>query len=99
GIFTDSDLARLIEARRDAALDRSIAEVMTRNPRTIPLGARVMEAVEILQRHKISELPVVDGAGRPIGLIDITDLIGFAPAEEVSGEAEAEEPAWMRQSA
>ena len=81
GIFTDSDLARLIEARRDAALDRPIAEVMTARPFTVPVGTRVLEAVEILRRHKISELPVVDGDGRPVGLLDITDLIGVIPAE------------------
>jgi arabinose-5-phosphate isomerase len=78
GLFTDSDLARLIEARRDDALDRPIREVMTPQPLTVPLGRRVLEAVEVLRRHKISELPVVDGDGRPVGLLDITDLLGFA---------------------
>jgi arabinose-5-phosphate isomerase len=81
GLFTDSDLARLFEQRRDGALDRPIAEVMTCGPITVPLGTRVLDAVEILRRHKISELPVVDGAGRPAGLLDITDLIGLVPAE------------------
>src|SRR4051794_37422051 len=38
GLFTDSDLARLIEDRREAALDRPIAEVMTARPRTVPVG-------------------------------------------------------------
>jgi len=82
GIFTDSDLARLIEARRDAALDRPIAEVMTAQPYTVPVGTRVLEAVEIMRQHKISELPVVESDGRPVGLLDITDLIGLVPAEE-----------------
>jgi arabinose-5-phosphate isomerase len=77
GLFTDSDLARLIEARRDEALDRPIAEVMTRDPITVRAGTRVAEALETLQRHKISELPIVDDAGRPVGLLDITDLIGW----------------------
>lgn len=81
GIFTDSDLARLIEARRDAALDRPIREVMTADPITVPLGVRVGDAVELLRRHKISELPVVDGNGRPAGLLDITDLIDADAAE------------------
>ena len=76
GLFTDSDLARLIEDRRDAALDRPIREVMTATPLTVPLGIRVADAVEVLRRHKISELPVVDADGKPIGLLDITDLIG-----------------------
>jgi arabinose-5-phosphate isomerase len=83
GLFTDSDLARLFEQRRDAALDRPIREVMTAGPITVTAGARVAEAVEVLRRHKISELPVVDSHGRPLGLIDITDAIGFLPAEEV----------------
>ncbi len=85
GLFTDSDLARLIEDRRDEALDRPVREVMTADPLTVPAGARVAEAVEVLRRHKISELPVIDGAGRPVGLLDITDLIGWISAEEARG--------------
>ena len=87
GLFTDSDLARLIEQRRDAALDRPIAEVMTAEPITVAPGTRVLEAVEILRRHKISELPVVDAQGQPLGLLDITDVIGFLPAEEAEAVA------------
>lgn len=82
GLFTDSDLARLFEERRDQALDRPIAEVMTRDPLTIPVGARLLEALKVLSAHKISELPVVDGDRRPVGIIDITDMIGLMPAEE-----------------
>jgi arabinose-5-phosphate isomerase len=82
GLFTDSDLARLFEQRRDDALDRPIAEVMTRDPLTVRLGTRVGDAVEVLRRHKISELPVVDADNRPVGLLDVTDLIGDFPAEE-----------------
>jgi arabinose-5-phosphate isomerase len=88
GLFTDSDLARLFEERRDAALDRPIAEVMTRNPITIAVGSRVADAVDILRRRKISELPVVDGNGRPAGLIDITDLISLLPAEEAQATSQ-----------
>ncbi len=82
GIFTDSDLARLFENRRDAALDRPISEVMTPDPVTVLLGTRVADAVEIMRQRKISELPVVDQDGAPAGLIDITDLIGLVPKEE-----------------
>ena len=89
GIFTDSDLARLFEHRRDGALDRPIAEVMTPAPLTIPLGTRVADAVELMKRRKISELPVIDGAGRPIGMVDITDVIGLISREEAEQIAEA----------
>lgn len=82
GLFTDSDLARLFEKRRDDALDRPIAEVMTPQPITVGLGTRLIDAVEMIQRRKISELPVVDHVGRPMGMLDITDLIGLIPKEE-----------------
>jgi len=39
----------------------------------------VADAVEALQARKLSELPVVNELGQPIGLIDVTDLIGLAP--------------------
>jgi arabinose-5-phosphate isomerase len=81
GIFTDSDLARLFERRRDADLDRPIGEVMTAEPVQITVGATIAEAVEALKSRKISELPVVDRGGRLVGLIDLTDLIGLVPAE------------------
>jgi arabinose-5-phosphate isomerase len=81
GIFTDSDLARLFERRRDDHLDRSIAEVMTTDPIQVVVGSSVAEAVELMKSRKISELPVVDRGGRPVGLIDLTDLIGLVPTD------------------
>lgn len=83
GLFTDSDLARLFETRRDAALDRPIYEVMTPAPITVPVGTRVIDAIDIFTQRKISELPVIDAEGRPAGLLDITDLIGLVPKEQV----------------
>jgi arabinose-5-phosphate isomerase len=79
GIFTDSDLARLFEKRREADLDRPIGEIMTAQPKRIRVGAMLSEAVELLKSHKISELPVVDRGNHLVGLIDVTDLIGLVP--------------------
>jgi arabinose-5-phosphate isomerase len=79
GLFTDSDLARLLEANADGAFDRPIAEVMTKNPITLPRTARTGEAIDVLRTRKISELPVVDEDGRPVGMVDVTDLIGVDP--------------------
>ena len=64
GVFTDSDLARLFEQRRDDAIDRPIREVMTRNPCSVPAGAMLTDAVSILAERKISELPVIDARTR-----------------------------------
>jgi len=76
GLFTDSDLAKLFERHADGWLDRPIAEVMTRSPVTILPSARLAEAVELLQSRRISELPVVNEGGVPVGLVDITDVVG-----------------------
>lgn len=81
GLFTDSDLARLLESRRDEQLDRPVREVMTAEPLTAAPDDRLAGVVEVLSSHKISELPVVDGNHRPLGLIDITDVIGLVPTD------------------
>jgi arabinose-5-phosphate isomerase len=96
GIFTDSDLARLFERRADDCFDGAIAGVMTKTPRTIHQAARMEEAVALMRAHKISELPVIDDAGRPVGLLDITDLIG---AEEKAGSEPPAVPVRNRKSA
>lgn len=82
GIFTDSDLARLFESRRDQAIDGPIRDVMTKKPSTIPTGSFILDAVKLMADRKISELPVIDAAGAPLGLIDITDLVELIPEEK-----------------
>jgi arabinose-5-phosphate isomerase len=81
GIFTDSDLARLFERRQDTVLDEPIRLVMTARPTTLPLGTRLRDAVAILETRRLSELPVLDGDGKPVGLLDIVDLVGIGPVE------------------
>lgn len=75
GIFTDSDLAKLFERREESLLDRPIAEVMTKKPKTVHVHQRMDDAKKILAANKISELPVLDAENRPVGLLDITDLV------------------------
>ncbi|MDG2184856.1 MAG: KpsF/GutQ family sugar-phosphate isomerase [Mariniblastus sp.] len=79
GLFTDSDLARMLERQQDELFDAPIREVMTRNPITVTLGSHTAVAVETLACRNLSELPVVDAQARPVGLIDITDVVGLLP--------------------
>lgn len=81
GLFTDSDLARLLESRTEGALDQPVANVMTQRPMTIPHTAVLGDVVDLLAQRKISELPVVDDQRRLLGLIDITDVIGWLPQD------------------
>jgi arabinose-5-phosphate isomerase len=74
GLFTDGDLRRVVERDRDA-LDRPVRDVMTKNPGTLPETALVRDAVNMVREFRRDEIPVVDASGRPIGLLDVQDLI------------------------
>lgn len=74
GIFTDGDLRRHLG--RDINLaKRKIKEVMTKRPVTISFDRLAAEAGRIMEVRKIDELPVVDKSGRPVGLLDVQDLL------------------------
>jgi arabinose-5-phosphate isomerase len=76
GIFTDADLRRHV--LRDAGvLDRPIAQVMTRRPEHLVVGDLVRDAVRLMRENRHDELPVVDSDGRPVGLVDVQDLIAL----------------------
>lgn len=74
GIFTDGDLRRHLETDADL-LRRKIKEVMTKNPTVIRKDMLAAEAMRILQEKKIDEVPVVDENRRPVGLLDVQDLL------------------------
>jgi len=74
GIFTDGDLRRHLEIDKDLP-KRKIKEVMTKNPAVVGKEVLAAEAMRILQEKKIDELPVVDKNKRPIGLLDVQDLL------------------------
>ena len=76
GIFTDGDLRRLI-LRDPRELDRPIDQVMTRQPRTITGGSLVRDAVRLFRECRQDEIPVVDAEGRPLGILDVQDLIAM----------------------
>jgi arabinose-5-phosphate isomerase len=74
GIFTDGDLRRHFEEGKNL-LTRQVEEVMTRSPMTITPDRLAAEAFEILRDKKIDEIPVVDNKGRPVGVLDVQDIL------------------------
>ncbi len=74
GIFTDGDLRRQIETDPNL-INRKVRDVMTKHPVTIKKERLAAEAFDILRSKKIDEIPVIDERGRPIGLIDVQDLL------------------------
>lgn len=75
GIFTDGDLRRLLETGGLDGLDSPIDDSMGKNPKALSADGLVDDAMHLLHEHRIDQLAVVDGDGRPIGLLDIQDLL------------------------
>ncbi|MBO9872597.1 MULTISPECIES: KpsF/GutQ family sugar-phosphate isomerase [Xanthomonas] len=74
GLFTDGDLRRALDSALDVRQTR-IAEVMTRQPRTIGADQLAAEAARLMETHQINGLIVVDAAGRAVGALNIHDLL------------------------
>lgn len=71
GIITNRDLRFMT----DKDFDQKIADVMTKeNLVTAPVGTTMLDAQEILRRHRIEKLPIVDEKGYLKGLITIKDI-------------------------
>lgn len=74
GIFTDGDLRRHLETDSDLT-SKMVKDVMTKRPVTVLKDRLAQEVLGILREKKIDEIPVVDEKGRPIGLIDVQDIL------------------------
>jgi arabinose-5-phosphate isomerase len=75
GIFSDGDLRRLVTDDDGTALKRPVREIMTKNPKRVSGDDLASEAMAVMRQYRIDELPVVDEAQRPVGLIDVQDLV------------------------
>jgi arabinose-5-phosphate isomerase len=74
GIFTDGDLRRLIETGADLRAMRA-GEVMSAKPKAVRADALAVEAAELMERHRVTGLLVVDAAGGLVGAINSNDLM------------------------
>lgn len=78
GFFSDGDFRRTM-LRDSRAIDAPVASVMTRNPTTIRAQQLAEEAVQLMRRstRKFSQLPVLNEAGRLVGLLDDDELLNL----------------------
>ena len=74
GIFTDGDLRRILDGRIDVHA-ATVGSVMTCSPRSVGPDTLAVEALELMERHRISQLPVVDEGGRLVGAFNMHDLL------------------------
>lgn len=75
GIITDADLRRLITNKGPGAFKLKAGDVMTPNCKKIRVDALASEATAIFHKFRIDELPVVDAQNKPVGLIDVQDIV------------------------
>lgn len=74
GIYTDGDLRRSLASGCNFSTAR-VADVMSRGPKTIQAGALAVEAAEMMERLRISQLLVADREGRLVGALNHHDLM------------------------
>ena len=75
GVFTDGDLRRDLQKDGTGLLSRPIAQVgHSSKPLTLSADALLYEAAKMFQEHKVDNVVVVE-ADRPIGLLDVQDLV------------------------
>ena len=75
GIVTDADFRRLITKEGQSAFEFKTSDIMTMGCKKIRLDALAAEATAIFHKFRIDELPVVDSDDKPVGLIDVQDIV------------------------
>jgi arabinose-5-phosphate isomerase len=83
GVFTHGDFVRCFHKDRNP-LEVRLREVMTSSPKFAHADDLVADALETMRAYRIDELPVVDGDGILVGMIDVQDLVasGFSSFDE-----------------
>ena len=77
GIFTERDvLSRVIGPRLDPE-QTLLADVMTKEVKTMHESAELEEALVFMVRHHFRHLPVVDDLSKPIGMLSIRSIFGY----------------------
>ncbi len=77
GIITDADIRRLISEQSAGAFESKVADVMTPGGKRIRQSDLAAEAMAIFHKHRIDDLPVVDDDDKPVGLIDVQDIVAI----------------------
>jgi arabinose-5-phosphate isomerase len=81
GIFTDGDLRRSLIRDGSDAWHESIGSLMTRSPLALGAESLIRDAVQLVREYRIDEIPVADADGKPLGLIDVQDLVALKVIE------------------
>jgi arabinose-5-phosphate isomerase len=81
GIITDGDIKRLLEkAEREkesieSLMETSVRDIMIVGPKRVQVSTRAIEALRFMEGHQISQIPVVDGGDKVVGMLRLLDLV------------------------
>ena len=75
GIITDGDIRRCI-VQKKSVLDQNIQNIMTKNPRTIGQNAPAYDALNLMEEHQITILPIIDQNEKIQGILHLHDILG-----------------------
>ena len=77
GIITDADLRREMSEKGSAVFECKTEDVMTPDCKRVTENTLAAEAMAIFHEYRIDELPVVDDDDRPVGMIDVQDIVAI----------------------
>lgn len=77
GIITDADLRRAMSDSDADVFDRKTVDIMTPDCKRVTPETLAAEAMAIFHKHRIDELPVVDANDKPVGMIDVQDIVAI----------------------
>ena len=75
GILTERDILRHVVGKVE--LETTVEQVMTRNPETVRMADGIAVALNKMSQGGYRHIPVVDDAGRPIGMVSVRDFVRF----------------------
>lgn len=75
GIITDGDIRRMVVSNRPLS-DLRAEDVMTKSPRTVDGNSPIYDALNMMEQHQITVLPVIDSKGQTIGILHLHDILG-----------------------
>jgi len=75
GVFTDGDLRRALDDDDVDLRGATVAELMTRGPKTIGADKLAIEAAQLMEKHQIHALLVVNEQNQVVGALNIHDLL------------------------
>ena len=75
GIITDGDIRRMVAANQPID-GLNAGDIMTANPRSVPGNSPTYDALNVMEQHQITVLPVIDSRQRVQGILHLHDILG-----------------------